>query len=143
MLPLYYKKENKETYFVFSVQDNLGFKGAKVATQEINPQKAVVIGSADTSNKITKIEAGKGAVLRIKDKAAVFGKDVIEELSDVVRSEGMQREIADDSAITNNNIMFLNSGIPAVNINIPVKHYGSCYEAVCFEDIKALVESII
>jgi len=136
------KATDKEIYFVFSVQDNLGFKGAKVAAQEINPSKAVVIGSASTGNKETKIEAGKGAVIRLKDKAAVFGKAILCELSDIVDLSSMQKEICKDSAITNNNIMFLNSGIPAVNINIPVKYADTFYETVCLKDADALVRAI-
>jgi len=137
-------KEKKGNYkFVFSVEDNLGFKGAKVAFSDLNPDYSYVISSADDSNKITDIELSKGPAVRIKDKAVVFNKNVINTLVGMINLPEYQKEITSELQPYNNRAMYIGNGNPVLNLNIPVRYKGTFVETVNLSDINKTIDAFV
>ncbi len=68
-------------YASFSVQEEIGTRGAKTATYAINPDSALVIEAttaadiADVPNDKSVCELGKGAAVSFMDRATVYDKD--------------------------------------------------------------------
>lgn len=133
------KSKGKTLYFVFSVQDNLGFKGAGIAANGTEPDAAYIIGRADCGNKLTEIKAGGGPVLRIMDKNVIFDKNLRDTLTAELKPCEYQYEILSSKADTNNRILYLGKGIPALNINCPVKFINSFCETVYISDINSII----
>lgn len=81
------KKLNKELYFVFLVQKELGFKGAKISAANIKPDSAIVLDSMeadDTKEGSSRISLNKGTVISVFDRSLIMHhniKEIIEEAS--------------------------------------------------------------
>ena len=71
-----------DTYFVFTVQEEIGLIGAKVASYGVNPDCAVVVEtttacdlpSVEESKKVCKL--GEGAVISFMDKGTIYDKSL-------------------------------------------------------------------
>ncbi len=137
------KKNNSQKSFtaVFSVKDNLGFKGARAAFSNLNPNQGYIIGTASCDNKATEIALDKGPVVRIMDKGVVFSKSVIDNSLKKIGLTEYQKEIVTDGVNMSNKAMYLNNGIPVLNINCPVKYKGTFNETVCIRDINKIIDS--
>ncbi len=134
------KSKDNSLIFVFSVEDNLGFKGAKVAFSSLNPDCGYVISHTDASNKATELLLGKGPVLRLADKNVVFNNTIINKMTDKLLVSQIQKEITQDASLTNNRAMYLNNGISLINLNIPVKFKGKFYETFNKKDVDNLID---
>lgn len=73
-----------DTYFVFTVQEEIGLRGAGVASYTVDPQAALVI-EATTANDISGIEEhnkicglGKGPAISFMDKMTLYDKKYYE-----------------------------------------------------------------
>lgn len=133
-----------DIFFAFTVMDNLGFKGAKTAANMINPDICYTLSVADTSNKNTKIELGKGAVIRIKDSHIIVSKSLRDTLIKNISKEEIpyQLEIVASDGLSNNEIMYLGRGILTANINCPVKCVNSLCEGVNKKDVECVIKSL-
>ncbi len=133
--------KNNSFTAVFSVKDNLGFKGARAAFTNLNPSQGYIIGTASCDNKTTEISLGKGPAVRLMDKAAVLNKTVLKASLEKLRLDEYQKEIVTDGANMSNRAMYLNNGIPLLNINCPVKYKGTFNETVSINDINQIIDS--
>lgn len=73
-----------DTYFVFTVQEEIGLRGAGAASYTVDPQSAIVIEST-TANEIPGIEKhnriceiGKGPAVSFMDKVTLYDKNYYE-----------------------------------------------------------------
>lgn len=72
---------NKEVYFVFSVQKELGFKGAKASAIKIKPSTAIVLDSMESDDNKggdLKISLENGPILSVFDRSLVIHHKVKE-----------------------------------------------------------------
>lgn len=135
------KPQNTTYKFIFSVEDNLGFKGAKVAFKNEEADRGYIIGSASDDNKITGITMGKGPCVRLKDKVTVFNGTVIKTLTEKINLKEYQKEISDTMNVTANRAMWLGNGTPLININIPVGYINTFNETVNITDVEKIVRA--
>lgn len=135
------KSQDKKYSFIFSVEDNLGFKGAKTAFGTLNPDYGYIIHISDDSNKNTPIKLGEGPSLKLLDKSVVFSKKIINELLSKINLSKYQKEITPEELLTNNRVLYLNNGIPVININVPVRYNGSFAETFSMDDTEILINA--
>lgn len=133
--------QDKKYSFVFSVEDNLGFKGAKTSFETLNPDCGYIIHISDDSNKNTPIKLGEGPSVKLLDKGVVFSKEIINKMLGKLNLSKYQKEITTDELLTNNRVLYLNNGIPVININIPVRYKGSFAETFFMDDVEMLIDS--
>ena len=70
-----------DTYFAFTVQEEIGLRGAKVACHNVNPDSAIVVEATtacdipevDTANQVCKIH--DGVVISFMDKRTIYDKE--------------------------------------------------------------------
>ena len=138
------EKYDNDIYFVFSIMDNLGYKGAKVAVNEISPLYAYIISGSGTDNKTTKISKGNGVVLRIKDSHIIVDKNLRDEIKGILNDNDIpyQSEILVNDGLTNNEVKYSNNGVKTVNLNFPVKSSDSLVQCINTEDINYLIKSL-
>ncbi len=133
-----------DLYFAFTVMDNIGFKGAKTAAYEINPDYAVILSHSFFDGKEGNVKAGKGAALRITDSHFVSNKKMRDFVIDKLNAGDIpyQVEILSKEGLVNNEIMYMNNGILSINLNLPVSGSGELIKGVKIKDIELYEKAI-
>jgi len=141
------KKIDYRLFFVAAVQEEVGSRGAKVASQTLNPDMAIVIDTVPASDPITPLqqaasECGKGPVIRSMDVNAlgwgtVYSKKIRQRLIDTATKNEIpfQKDIfrtwTDASAIHTSG-----RGIPCGGLYIPRRYSHSPTELVKWPDVE-------
>lgn len=139
LTPLY------DTYFVFTVQKEVGMRGASVCAAGINPDYVIVLDSVETADmfdvKEYEINAklGKGAVAGYADKYSLSDRELTEKLLKhacdkgiSVQKAAVQKSMSDAGAIN-----VLRNGYKTVNIGIPVRYTHTPVQIADMADIEA------
>ncbi|MGZ3513524.1 MAG: M42 family metallopeptidase [Thermodesulfobacteriota bacterium] len=145
------KKIDYQLIFVAAVQEEIGSRGAKVASQTLNPDMAVVIDTVPASDPITPpqqaaSECGKGPVIRSMDVNAlgwgtIYSKKIQQRLIDTARKNKIpfQKDIfrtwTDASTIHTSG-----RGIPCGGLYIPRRYSHSPTELVKWTDVEKTAE---
>ncbi|HCX62280.1 MAG TPA: aminopeptidase, partial [Clostridiales bacterium] len=78
---------DNDVYYVFSVQEEVGCRGAKTAAYQINPDLAIAVDVTDTgdTDNGTKMDVklGEGAAIKIMDKYIITHPEVKDLLTDL------------------------------------------------------------
>jgi len=148
------KKLDYELFFVAAVQEEIGSRGAKVASQTLNPDMAIVIDTVPASDPITPpqqatSECGKGPVIRSMDVNAlgwgtIYSKKIRQRLIDTATKKKIpfQKDIfrtwTDASAIHTSG-----KGIPCGGLYIPRRYSHSPTELMKWSDVERTAELLL
>lgn len=114
-----------DVYFVFSVQEEIGMRGSRVAITTLEPD---IIIDLDVSpvGKLNSLEMGAGVGIKISDSIAVSDQDLVEQCEKLARENDVvyQREVSDcgttELIITNekdNGAKRIGFSIPCLNMH--------------------------
>jgi len=147
------KKIDYQLLLVAAVQEEIGSRGAKVASQALGPDMAVVIDTVPASDPITPpqqaaSECGKGPVIRSMDVSAlgwgtIYSKKIRQRLVNTAVKNKIphQKDIfktwTDASAIHTSG-----RGIPCGGVYIPRRYSHSPMELVKWSDVKRTAELV-
>lgn len=137
---------NKEFYFVFTSQMEVGFRGARAAASEIKPGIAIVLDSIEAEdyiggNATLKLEGGP--VMCIYDKSLVIHNDVKKVIEDAAEklSISIQYSIGNDRN-EGGLIHKETGGIKTGVIEIPCRYMHTSGEMMSLKDIENIVSLI-
>jgi len=129
-----------DVYFVASCQEEVGHRGAKMASHEINPSIGIAIdvtfdggamGDSDRENKL-----GGGPVICVGPNIHPKVRKKLMEVADEY-SIPYQIEVEPGNTGTDAwDIQITREGIPTLLISIPIKYMHTSVEVVNMEDIK-------
>jgi len=141
------KKIDYQLLFVAAVQEEIGSRGAKVASQALGPDMAIVIDTVPASDPITppqqaSSECGKGPVIRSMDVNAlgwgtIYSKKIRQRLihtavkNKILHQKDIFRTWTDASAIHTSG-----RGIPCGGVYIPRRYSHSPVELVKWSDVE-------
>ena len=135
------KQHNNDLYFVFTVQEELGLRGAGTSAYSINPDYAVAVditGSGDTPEaKLMALELGKGPGIKIKD-SSVIAHPVIKNLmiEEAKRNNiPYQLEVLEKGGTDSGAIHITRGGVPSGVLSIPIRYIHSAVETANINDI--------
>ena len=140
------KDSPNEVYFVFTVQEELGCRGAGTAAYAIEPDIAIALDvtrTGDTPEANTmEVSLGKGAAIKIKDIGIVVPPKVRQLLVDIAKENDIpyQMEVLDGGATDASSMQKARGGVPAGVISIPSRYVHSPSEMVDMGDIEACVK---
>jgi endoglucanase len=141
------KKIDYQLFFVSSVQEEIGSRGAKVAAQTLDPDMAIVLDTVPASDPITPpqqatAQCGQGPVIRSMDVNAlgwgtVYSKKIRKRLISTAEKNGIlhQKDVArtwTDAATIHTS----RKGIPCGGLYIPRRYSHSPMELVKWSDIE-------
>lgn len=138
---------NKEVYFVFSSEKELGGRGARAAAYEVNPDYCIVVdlqNSDDIPNGSNIIELGSGPISIIKDRKLIMHheiKDMIDtaaKQSNINIQYSVSNELSDGGAIHTER-----EGIKTGRISVPCRYMYTSSEMVSVEDIENTIKLLI
>lgn len=131
-----------DIYGVFSVQEEVGSLGSKVAAYDIHPDLAIAVdvtGYTDTpkGNKRMDLQLGKGPAIKIKDKASISDESVVNVLVSCAQAEQIpyQFEVLIFGGTNAEGYQLTGAGLKAGTLSIPCRYVHSPHEMVHYKDV--------
>ena len=138
---------DNEIVAVFSVQEEVGLRGATTAAYAVNPDMGIAIdvtGTGDVPKCKTKlaIELGKGAAVKIMDRSLICTPAVVEMMEKLAKEKNItvQREVLPYGGTDAGAIQKTRGGVPSGAISIPCRYIHSGAETVDLRDVKACID---
>ncbi len=144
------KKCEYDIYGVFSVQEEVGFRGAKTAAYEIAADFAIVLDvteSFDTpsheGNGETRL--GAGAAIKVMDSSFIAHPAIVSALEETAKKNKISvcREVISTGGTNGAGIHTSRSGIPTGGISVPVRYIHTPNEVADMNDVSLASELLI
>ncbi len=150
MINIAKRKPNADIYYVFAVQEEVGHRGAIVASKKINPAFAIVL-EGTTCSDVPKTDEfgfsthlGEGAALSIRDNGAYSDIVLTREIMDVARLNNLKCQYKQTTMGGNDAsaVQLSNNGVRVAAISVPCRYIHSQSNVAKLSDIKSM-ENII
>ena len=138
-----------EIVAVFSVQEEVGLRGATTAAYAAEPQLGIAIdvtGVGDVPSLKTKVavKLGGGAAVKIMDRSLIATPWVVDMMETLAEKNGipMQREVLPYGGTDAGAIQKTRGGVPTGAISIPCRYIHSEAETVDIRDVRACIDLV-
>lgn len=144
---------DNDVYYVFSVQEEVGCRGAKTAAYQINPDLGIAVDVTSTGDSLDgvkmDVKLGNGAAIKIMDKYIITHPDVKNLLTDLSIEKNIkyQYEVLEAGGTDAGPIHLSREGVPSGAISIPLRHIHSSGEIFnksdvieCIKLVQAVIE---
>lgn len=132
-----------EYVFAFTVQEEVGLRGAGAAAFALEPDVAIAVDVTDTGDlpeqKIPMAVAlGKGPAIKIMDHSVICSPCVCEKLTQIAQRLGIpvQREILRDGGTDTAALQQTRTGVLAGAVSIPTRYIHSPSEMCAISDVE-------
>ncbi len=135
-----------DMYYVFSVQEEVGCRGARPAAFAVAPDLALIYDVTGTGDalgaKPMAVKLGNGAAVKIKDSSVICDQTLVQELLDVAKEKGIaaQCEILTYGGTDTSSVQMTGMGCRAGALSIPSRYIHSGVEMIDLRDAKAAVD---
>lgn len=133
-----------DVYFTFVVQEEVGLRGAKVASYTIDPDYAIVVESTtavdlpDISTSKQVCNVGNGAVIGYMDKRTIYNRVMIDACAKISKENGYKMQYK--RAVAGGNdagvIHCSRGGVKTLAISVPARYLHSQLTLVSKSDIE-------
>ncbi len=136
------KFENDVT-FVFSVQEEVGLRGSKVAAFRCRPDYGIAIDVTATGDahgaKPMAVSLGGGAAVKIKDSSVICDGALVKKMSEIADSEGIkwQKEVLTAGGTDTAAIQMAAAGCKVGAISVPTRYIHTANEMIDTNDAEA------
>lgn len=132
-----------DMYFSFVVQEEVGLRGARVASYTINPQSAIVIEAttaadihgSDDEHKVCCLN--EGAVLSIMDRSTIYDKDYVDFAYKLAKDNNIPVQYK--KAVAGGNdagaIHMSRSGVRTLGVSVPCRYLHSAVSLINKADL--------
>lgn len=139
-------ESGNDLYFVFTVQEEVGTRGARTAAYGIQPDYGVALDvtiAADTlgAPRNSSVDMGKGAAIKVMDSSLIAHPIMVEKLSTLAQEKGIKNQLevltagGTDAGPIHTNMEGVISGV----ISIPCRYVHTPTEMADLDDIEACV----
>ena len=132
-----------DVYYVFSVQEEVGCRGARPAAFALAPDYALcfdVTGTGDTPGAgVMACSLGGGAAVKIKDNSVICHEEVVKTLCDLAKEQKIpyQRELLTYGGTDTSSMQMAGAGSRAGALSIPCRYIHSSVETCDLGDAEA------
>lgn len=143
------KKTPNEVYFVFTVQEEVGLRGARPAAHGIDPDIGIALDVTNTGDEIKNdkmaIRLGGGAAIKIHDPGLVVPPAVRDWMIARAEADGIpyQLELLAGGTTDASGIQIARAGVPSGCISIPTRFIHTTSETVDIRDVQACVDLLV
>lgn len=138
-----------DTYFVFTVQEELGCRGAKPSSFTVMPDYSIALDvtpcpATGNPNHLT-VKLGAGAAIKIKDSSVICSPKIVKRLTDLAEECGIkhQFEVLPAGGTDTSQMQIAGSGSAAGCISVPTRYVHSPVEVIDMNDLNAATELLI
>jgi endoglucanase len=135
---------DNDLYFVFTVQEELGLRGARTISYAIDPDYGIAVdvttsGDALGSKHDGSAQFGKGAAIKVMDNSVICHPQVVAKLEALAKREGIpaQRDIIRSGGTDAGAIHVSRGGVLTGGISIPCRYVHSPVEMAELSDVEA------
>ena len=139
-----------DVYAVFTVQEEVGLRGAATAVYQVKPDLGVAIdvtGVGDVPKVKTKLAValGEGAAVKILDRSVICTPAVVAMMEDAAQEKNIriQREVLPYGGTDAGAMQSYGTGVPTGAISIPCRYIHSEAETVDLRDVRAVIDLTI
>jgi endoglucanase len=135
-----------DLYFVFSVQEEVGLRGARTGAFSIAPDYAIAVdvtATGDTPEAPTmEVRLGGGPAIKVKDSMFIAHPRVKDKLVEYSEQLGMphQLEILEHGTTDASVIQLVNAGVLSGVVSIPTRYVHSANELCDLDDVEAAIK---
>lgn len=150
MLKMIEKPLKYDTWFSFSVQEEVGTRGAAATAFSVNPDYSIVI-EATTAADIIGVEGGnrvcvqgEGAAVSFMDKSTIYNKELYTKAMETARKKGVKCQSKTLIAGSNNagSIHKSRAGIKVLTVSLPCRYIHSAASVADIRDLDEIVKFI-
>ena len=138
-----------EIYFVFSVQEEVGLRGATTAAYALAPDIGIAVDvtlSADTPKGVKMaVELGRGPAIKVRDGGMLADPRVVAWMTRTAEAASIpyQREVLPGGTTDAKAIQLARAGVPAGTVSIPCRYVHSPSEMVDLDDVEGAVALLV
>jgi len=139
-----------DIYFVFSVQEEVGTRGAQTAAQAINPDVSIALDitpAADVpeAGPMAVVGLGKGAAIKVKDLGMIAHVGLVRLMKKRAKEADIpyQMEVLTRGSTDARAMQIANAGSIAGCISIPCRYAHSQSETVDAADVEASINLLV
>ena len=142
------KTHQADVYFVGTVQEEVGLRGARTSAFAINPDIGVALDvtlacdmpGVSAHEQITKL--GKGVAIKLKDSASISHPGLVRFLVALAETKKIpyQMEILPRGGTDAGAIQLAREGAAVVTLSVPTRYVHSVVEAAHVDDIEASIK---
>lgn len=140
------KKSPHEVYFVFTVQEEVGSRGAQVAAYGIEPDLGIAVDVTSTGD-VPKtvnmdVELGKGVAIKVMDVKHIVPPEIKKWMVDTAEKHKIpyQLEVLTLGTTDSETMQLARAGVPCGTVSIPTRYVHSVSETVDYNDVLASVD---
>lgn len=139
------KYTENDLYFVFTVQEEVGLRGAKTAGFSVDADIAVNVDVTDTgdtpSAPAMAVKLGKGAAIKVMDSSIICDSMIRETMLNLAKKNNIpyQLEVMQDGGTDAGQIHLARAGIKTGGVSIPLRYMHSPSEMLDCTDLQACI----
>ncbi len=136
------EKPAYDTYFVFTVQEEVGIRGAKVSAYGIEPDIGIAVDVTLTGDmpeaKRMAVSLGEGAAIKVKDSSVLVNKKLKDLMVATAEDNQIpyQLEVLTRGGTDAGSIQLTREGVIAGAISIPARYVHSPSEMIDMNDLQ-------
>ena len=142
-----------DLYAVFSTQEEIGGRGARVAAYSINPDLAIAVDSTPANdfpaeegeeNAMYNTRLGEGAAVYMMDRATISNPRLVQHFFQTAEKYGIsyQRRQAYGGGTDAGAIHLQRGGIPSISVSVPGRHAHTAAGLAYISDWQATIDLI-
>lgn len=143
------KRTEYDLYMVFTVQEELGLRGAKTAAYGVDPDLAIAVdvtGAYDYPGapKAGSAVLGGGAAIKVMDSSVICHPELVKKLTDLAREKGIkaQQDVLTRGGTDAGAIHQSRLGVVTGGISIPCRYSHTPTSVVDMGDVEACVKLV-
>ncbi|RMH01451.1 MAG: M42 family peptidase [Chloroflexi bacterium] len=143
------KETPHDVYFVFSVQEEVGTRGAQTAANALNPDVGIALDvtlTGDTPEaRPMAVSLGKGTAIKVKDTGMIAHAGLVKLMRQRAEEAGIpyQMEVLEGGTTDARPMQIANAGCAAGCISIPCRYVHSQSEMVDGNDVENSVRLLV
>ena len=146
---LHAKEFAYDTYFVFTVQEEVGCRGAKPSSFTVMPDYSIALDvtpcpATGNPNHLT-VKLGDGAAVKIKDNSVICAPKLVDKLTELAKENNIkyQYEVLPFGGTDTSQMQIAGSGSVACCISLPTRYVHTPVEVVDTDDMKACADLLM
>jgi endoglucanase len=138
-----------EVYFVFSVQEEVGVRGATTASFGLDPDVGLAVDVTDTGDtpksRPMQVSLGKGPAIKVRDSGMLADPRIVDWMARTAEAAGLpyQLEILERGSTDARAIQLSRAGVPAGCLSVPCRYIHSPSEMVATQDVLQAVSLLV
>ncbi len=140
------KQTANEVYFAFTVQEEVGLRGARTAAHGIDPEIGIALDVTHSGDQAKgprmAVKLGGGAAIKVHDNGLVVPPGIVNWMKSRAEADGIpyQLELLTGGTTDAAAIQMARSGVPSGCISIPCRFVHTTSETVDTGDVQASVD---